>query len=202
MLYPYCHRFPSRRPCAIDRWVGPEWRLLERHAVETHASPAAALDALARLRLRELPAVRGLLTLRGLGRPPETTLREFFSTTPFVLLEELPGTELVGGVMIPGRVADPAGSARRLPRSPAEFERDLADAPVAAIATFRAEPGERGTTLWTETWVRARGAFATTAFGAYWLAIGPFSAWIRRIFLREARRRAEVTAAAARAGRA
>jgi hypothetical protein len=198
MLYPYCRRFPPRPPCAIDRWVGPEWRLLEKHAVEIAAQPGVALDALVRLRLRELPAVRGLLTLRGLGRPPETTLLEFFSTPPFVLLEEVRGTELVGGVMIPGRAAGGHGPARRQPRSPAEFERSLADAPLAAIATFRAESGERGTILWTETWVRARGAFPTIAFAAYWLAIGPFSAWIRRIFLREARRVAAGIAAASR----
>ncbi len=191
MLYPYLRRFPPRPPCAIDRWVGPGWRLLERHAVGVAAPPAVALNALASLRLREMPAVRGLLALRGLGRPPETTLLEFFSTSPFVLLEDVRGTELVAGVMIPGHGAGGDGPARRLPRSPAEFERSLADAPLVAIATFQADPGERDTILWTETWVRARGAFATIAFSAYWLAIGPWSAWIRRIFLREARRRAE-----------
>lgn len=194
MLYPYSRRFPPRPPCAIDRWIGPRWRLLERHAVESSAPPAVALDALARLRLREMPAVRGLLALRGFGRPPDTTVLEFFSTPPFVLLEEVRGTELVGGVLIPGRGDGEHGPGHARPRSPAEFERSLAKAPFAAIATFRADPGERGTILWTETWVRARGAFPTLAFSAYWLAIGPFSAWIRRIFLREARRRAEVAA--------
>jgi len=177
MLYPWSRSAPPRAPCALDRWIGPGWRLLEFHAVEISAPPAVALEALARLRLREMPAVRALFALRGLDSSPERTLKEFFSATPFVLLED-GETEFVGGVVFPGPGAAGDGLA-------------LARAPFAAIATFRADPGGRGATLWTETWVRTRGPLATGAFAAYWLAIGPFSAWIRRMFLREARRRAE-----------
>jgi len=191
MLFPYVRRAPPRAPCALDRWVGPQWRLLERHEIETAASPGAALGALAALRLRELPAVRALFALRGLGARPEATLREFFSTAPFVLLEEAEGSEIVAGVLLPGREPEALGSPRRLPRSPQEFERALARAPLAAVASFRAEPRGRGALLSTETWVGTRGAAASALFFGYWLAIGPFSAWIRRIFLREARRRAE-----------
>jgi hypothetical protein len=189
VLHPYARRFPPRAPCAIDRWTGPGWRLLERHTIETVAPPGAALEALAALRLREMPAVRALFALRGLGARPETTLREFFSTSPFVLIEEAAGTELVGGVLLPRR--EEGLGARRLPRSPEEFRRSLAEAPFAAIATFRADAAAHGTALWTETWVRTRGALPAAIFAAYWLAIGPFSAWTRRIFLREARVRAE-----------
>lgn len=191
MLHPYSRRVPPRAPCALDRWIGPGWRLLESHAIETAGAPRAALEALAGLRLREMPVVRALFALRGLGASPDATLLEFFSTAPFVLLQEAVETELVGGVLLPARDRDASGAARRLPRSPAEFERALARAPFAAIATFRAEPRERGAILWTETWVRTQGAAAAALFSAYWLAVGPFSAWTRRIFLREARRRAE-----------
>lgn len=187
MLYPYARRVPPRPPCALDGWIGPGWRLLERHAIDVEAPPPAAVAALAGLRIRELPAVRALFALRGLGARPDATLREFFSTAPFVLLDE-GGAELVGGVLLPAR----EGEARaRVPRSPAEFERALARAPFAAVATFRAETRAGGAHLWTETWVRTRGPAAAATFAAYWLAVGPFSAWIRRMFLREARRRAE-----------
>lgn len=189
MLAPYARRLPPRPPCAIDRWLGPGWTPLERHELPVAASPDAALRALMSLRIRELAAVRALFALRRLPFSPEMTLREFFSTSPFVMLEEDPGRELVGGVLVPPRDAG-AGGRRRLPESASEFRRMLDAAPVAAIATFRSEPAEGGAHLWTETWVRATGT-ARPAFAAYWLAIGPWSAWIRRLILGAARRRAE-----------
>ena len=191
MLHPYVRRFPPRTPCAMDRWLGPGWRLLERHAVEVAAPPDAALEALARLRLRELPAVRALLALRGMGATPETTLLQYFSTSPFVALDEVHGAERVAGILLPARERDGRRTVRRQPRSADEFRRALVRAPFAAIATFRAEPLAHGAKLWTETWVRTQGAPAAVLFSTYWLGVGPFSAWIRRIFLREARARAE-----------
>lgn len=191
MLYPYARSARRRPPSAIDRWIRPGWRLLESHGVETAAPPAAVLDALAGLRLRDLPVVRALLALRGMGAGPETSLLQYFSTAPFVLLEEDRGTELVAGVLVPPAEPDGPGSRRRPPRSPEEFERMRSGAPFAAIATFRADPSGVGAFLWTETWVRTRGIAPGALFGAYWLAIGPFSAWIRRIFLRAAKARAE-----------
>jgi hypothetical protein len=192
MLYPYSRSFPPRVPCALDRWVGPEWRLLERHATEAAAPPEIALDALARLRLKEMPAVRALFRLRGLRARPDQTILQFFSTAPFVLLEEVPGAEFVGGVLVPAAEREGGRVARRSPRSPAEFARTLPRASFAAIATFRADARDGGGSVqWTETWVRTRGVVAGILFSGYWLAIGPFSAWIRRIFLREARKRAE-----------
>jgi hypothetical protein len=156
--------------------------------MEVAAAPAAALDALAGVRLRELTAVRVLFALRGLRFAPEQTLLAFFSTSPFVLLEEEAGAELVAGILLPPR-------GRRPPQSPAAFRETLASARVAAVATFRAERSASGARLWTETWVRTRGRAAAAAFAAYWLAIGPWSAWIRRMFLRAARARAEGRAA-------
>jgi hypothetical protein len=112
----------------------------------------------------------------------------FFSAPPFVLLDEVRGRELVAGVLRPPR-AEGTGRAA-VPGSPAEFAAALERARFAAIATFRADPTVGGATLGTETWVRTRGALPSIAFLAYWLAIAPFSAWIRRVLLGEARRRA------------
>lgn len=186
MLSPYGRAPPPRPPCALDRWTGAGWRLLERHELPVDAAPAAALDALAGLRLRELPAVRALFALRGMPFDPDMTLRAFFSTAPFVALEDEPGGELVGGILVPPRGPD---GRRRTPRTPAEFADALRSAPMAAVATFRADSRGEGALLWTETWVRTGGLLPAAVFGAYWLVIGPWSAWIRRMFLRGARAR-------------
>ncbi len=191
MLRPYSSTLSPRERCALDRWVGDGWTALERHEVHVRAAPAAALGALAALTIRELPWVRALFVLRRLPFEPGMTLREFFSTSPFVMLDEAPGRELVGGVLLPAREPPGRGGVRRVPSTPAEMRIALSRAPVAAVATFRCEPEDGGARLWTETWVRTRGAAATALFGAYWLAIGPWSAWIRRMILRAARRRAE-----------
>ncbi|MFT3914517.1 MAG: hypothetical protein QM704_10485 [Anaeromyxobacteraceae bacterium] len=177
----------SRRPaCALDRWRDG-FRLLEAHQLPIAAPPARALEALADSRIGEMPIVSALFTLRGMGVPADWTLRATFSTTPFAILEEEAGREFVFGIMLPPR----GRSAREVCASPAAFREALGSAPLGVVANFRAEPHEGGSILWTETWARTRGRRAGLAFGAYWLLIGPFSAWIRRIFLGTARRRAE-----------
>lgn len=187
MLFPYGRSPAPREPCVIDRWAGPGWRLLERHELQVRAPAAVAVEAVARTTLAELPAVRALFALRGLGFSKEMTLREFFSAPPFVWLEEEVGREAVFGVLVPP--AGPGG--RKRPASPAAFREALGAAPFAALGTFRAEPQGTGVRLWTETWSRTRGAAPSLIFGAYWLLIGPWSAWTRRMFLRAARARAE-----------
>jgi hypothetical protein len=187
VLFPYGRLPVPRGPYVIDRWAGAGWQLLERHELRVRAPAAVAVEAVASTTLAELPAVRVLFALRGLGFSKEMTLRGFFSTRPFVWLEEEVGREAVFGVLIPP--AGPGG--RKRPTSPAEFREALGAAPFAALGTFRAEPEGDGVRLWTETWSRTRGAMPSLAFGAYWLVIGPWSAWIRRMFLRAARARAE-----------
>ncbi|MBI5071057.1 MAG: hypothetical protein HZB56_22800 [Deltaproteobacteria bacterium] len=187
MLFPYDRSRAPRDSCVIDRWAGQGWRLLERHELQVRAPAAVAVEAVASTTLAELPAVRALFAVRGLRFSKEMTLRAFFSTPPFVWLEEEVGREAVFGVLIPP--AGPGG--RKRPRSPAEFREALGAAPFAALGTFRAEPEGDGVRLWTETWSRTRGVVPSLTFGAYWLAIGPWSAWIRRMFLRAARTRAE-----------
>lgn len=187
MLHPYQRPPPPRPPSRLDAWLGRGFRLLERHELDVDAPPAAALSALAALRIAELPAVRALFSLRRLPHAPDQTLRAFFSTAPFVALEEDPGAELVAGVLLPAR----GETGRAVPATPQAFREALARAPLAVVANFRAEPRGGGARLWTETWVRARGRLPGAAFGLYWLLIGPWSAWIRRLFLRAARARAE-----------
>jgi len=188
MLHPYGRTASPRPRRAIDRWTGPGWRLLERHEEQVRASPEAALEALAGTPLRELPAVTALFALRGLRFAPQMTLREFFTTPPFLLLEDAGGRELVFGVLIPPRSA---GGRPRPPATADEFAGAMSSAPLGAVVNFCSEPSPGGARLWTETSARTNGIAARGLFEVYWLAVGPWSAWIRRLFLRAARARAE-----------
>ena len=190
VLFPCSLRIPTSR-WAVDAWTGPGWKQLSRHQTLAAAPPQIALAALTGLRVRELPAVRALFALRRLKYTPDQTLLEFFSTSPFTKLDEIPGKEIVGGILLPGRSAD---GVRRQPATPEEFRTALESAPVAAIATVRVDPVKGGSRLATETFVRTRGALAGALFSAYWLPIAPFSSWIRRMFLDAARVRAEARA--------
>ena len=191
MLSPYAWTRPARPACAIDRWLGPGARLLERHEIAVAAPMAVALQAVERLSLRDVPVVRTLLALRGIPFSAGTTLREFFGTPPFLLLEEDPSREMVFGVVGPFWQVRGSRVPRIVPSSAAGFAEAARRSGLAAVGNFRVEPGGSGARLWTETWVQISGPRARIAFGAYWLAIGPFSAWIRRMFLRAARARAE-----------
>lgn len=186
MLRPWSRALPPRPRCAADGWTVDGWTLLEHHELAVAAPPPEALAALATLPLRELPVVRALFALRGMRFSADQTLRAFFTTPPFVALAEEPGRELVVGI-----VRARAAGARAAEGSAVAFRDALPTAPFAAVATFRADPADGGAILWTRTWVRTRGAAPGAAFAAYWLAIGPWSAWIRRMFLRAARARAE-----------
>lgn len=195
MLSPYARSWPPRAPCALDRWLGAgAWRL-ERHEIRVAATAASALAALDGVTLRDLPAVRALFALRGIPFSPAMTLREFFGTPPFFVLEGDPSREWVFGVV--GPFSRDAG-ARPPPASPAELAQAARRSGMAAVGNFRAEPAEGGSRLWTETWVLVPTAAGRLAFGAYWLAVGPFSAWIRRLLLRAARGRAVPSASGSR----
>lgn len=189
MLWPYTlSDRPVRRPAELDRWLPPGARRLEHHALEVKAGPAEALAAVGALTLRELPAVRALFALRGLAFDPGMTLRGFFSTAPFAILADDPAREVVFAVGAPPAAWRPLRSAS--PSLEAEaFRAAAARLPFVAVGSFGAAPAPGGATLWTETWVSTSGLPAAAAFTAYWLAIGPFSAWTRRMFLRGARER-------------
>jgi hypothetical protein len=174
----------ARTPSAIDGWTGPGWRLLERHEVAVRAEPARALAAALDLPLTDLPLVLLLFRLRGLRVDPTMTLADFFATAPFLRLDEVPGQEAVYGVVArDGRPLRVAG--------PGAFRAAAAGAPLAAVVSFLAEPAPGGARLVTETWAASHGRAARLAFGLYWLAVGPFSALIRRLILAAARRSAE-----------
>lgn len=109
----------------------------------------------------------------------------------FLLLDERPGHEIVLG-----SVAQPwKGVPRGEPRPDVDAER-FADFDVPGYAkvafNIRVTPYGRGRSLvTTETRVATTDADSRRRFARYWLVIGPFSALIRRIMLRNVRSGAE-----------
>lgn len=173
-----------RPPSLIGGWLVPEARLLERHESRVAAPPPQAYEAALQVRLAEMPIVRVLLWLRGIPHSKEMTLRQFFSTPPFLILEEVPGQEIVIGL------AGRPGGLGALLSNPEEVRSFRQPGGMKVIANFRVDAEEKGALISTETWVATFGPLARWLFRAYWLVVGPFSALIRREFLRAARKRA------------
>lgn len=175
----------QRPPSLIDGWLRPEARLLERHESRVTAPPQRAYEAMRQVRLAHMPIVRVLFTIRRIPHSRDMTLREFFSTPPFLILEEVPDQEVVIGV------AGRPWRFREHPSTPDEFRASAQPGTMQAIASFRVDATGGGSLISTETWVATFGPVASWLFRAYWLIVGPFSALIRREFLREARKTAE-----------
>lgn len=191
MLWPYrSSRVRRAAPARIDAVLpGGAWRL-EHHAVDLPGDPATALAAALDVGLRDVPIVRALFAIRGLPHQERGRIGVFFSTPPFLVLDEERGRELVFGVVGPFWAWRRGSVPPSVPRTPEEFRAALAAGRMAAIGNFRADDAGGGRVrLWTETWVFAPGR-QRRAFLVYWTLIGPFSAWIRRLLLRAARRAA------------
>ncbi len=185
------HPPDHRPPALIDGWLGSGARLLERHDVSVAALPDRTYEATLQATFRDMPVARVLFTLRGIPHSRDMTLRQFFSTPPFLILEEDAPREIVFGVA--GRLTLPGAGAKgqRRPSTPVELRAYVEDGAMRAIANFRVQATRSGSRLSTETWVESFGARARRLFRAYWFVVGPFSALTRREFLRAARRRAE-----------
>lgn len=173
----------------ITGWLGSDARLLQRHELFVAASPDRAYDAFLDARLSDMPVVRLLFVLRRIPHTKEMTLRRFFSSRPFMVLEEDAPREIVFGVAsgFPGSGESQNG----MLWTPEDFRAFAQDGGMRAIANFRVDPADGGARLSTETWVETFGSRARRLFALYWLLIGPFSALIRREFLRAAQRAAE-----------
>ncbi len=201
-------------PLLLDRYL-PHYDVTEVDAVVIDADLNATWVAIRRADLGRSPVIRMLLDVRGLPvrlrrmlargpaepvRPP-LTLDEM-ARAGFVLLEEVHGREIVlGQISRPWRVTDPADRAPTVePGEFAGFDR----AGFAKIAfNIRLEPYGSGRTLvTTETRTATTDPATARRFKRYWMAIGPFSALIRRLMLRmvksDAEQRGLVTRAPAR----
>ena len=162
----------------IDDWL-PEYDVGERHDIAVPVGPERALEL-----ARSAPAapdaiVRALVTARGMVARDET-IEGFFAAHRFVVLAESPTEWVVGAV---GAVWRPRGGLVPL-ADPEAWRAAAVPGTIKAAADFRVERVPGGSRLTTETRVRAAHERARRAFRLYWLAIGPFSALIRRRWLR------------------
>ena len=135
--------------------VVPEYEVWERHSVALPVVPKRALEVALATPAAPDWIVRTLLRLRGLG-VPRGSLEQFATTAPF----------------------------RELARTETEFAAGLAPRGLEIAFDLRAEPRAGGSLLTTETRVHALTPRARRLFRLYWLAVGPFSALIRRRWLK------------------
>lgn len=142
-------------PVALLDTVVPEYEVWERHSVALPVPPDCALAVALASPAAPDRIVRTLLRLRGIGVPPGS-LERFATTPPF----------------------------RELGRSETEFVAGLFSPRLKIAFDFRAEPRAGGSVLTTETRVHALTPRARRLFRLYWLVVGPFSALIRRRWLK------------------
>jgi hypothetical protein len=153
--------FGNNRPVshALDDYL-PEYDVRKRHETVVDLPPAPALARLLAIPAAPDPIVRALLALRGL-RAGNLSLPEY--AVRRIGLRELHRSARLAVYGTP--------DGRRL----------------AIVVSFWAEPdGEERSRLGTETRVAAPDRSARFAFRLYWLVVGPFSALIRRRWLRAA----------------
>jgi len=162
---------------ALDRFL-PEWDVHEVHSIELPVSAERAVQlALAAPAVPD-GIVRVLYRLRGLsGRG---SIEEAFTRMGFDVLAREQTEVVVGAAGTPWR---PGGGIRPFA--------EAGPGTVRMAADFRAEPvANGGSRLTTETRVSAVDDAARRRFQRYWRVIGPFSALIRRRWLRKIRQKA------------
>ena len=178
----------------IDEFL-PDYDVVEHHAIDVDAPVDEAYQAVKKLDLARSPVVLALLFARGLPtmftgavKPKRRLGLDEIVESGFVVLGEEPDRELVLGVV--GKFWRPTSGFRRI--EPGEFaDFDAAGFAKAAWNFVVSERAERGSTVVTETRVLCTDDDARRRFSRYWWLIGPFSALIRRIMLREIKRDAE-----------
>ena len=152
---------------AIDRFL-PEFDFSEFHAIALRLPPEEAVAAAVATAVAGDPVVRLLFRLRGL--PPDGTIGDAFRWMRFTELERTASEIVVGASGTPWR---PSGGLRPFA--------EAAPGTVRVVTNFLAD----GEQLSTETRIQAIDDAARDAFGRYWRIVGPFSALIRRRWLKQ-----------------
>ena len=154
----------------------PDWDARERHERSVAAPPEDAVAAALGIPVAPDPLVRALFRLRGL--PGGGSVQGALRAIGLMPLVDEPTCVVLGAA---GRPWSPRA---RL----AAFE-SAGPGQVRMVLEISAVRGAHGgSTLATETRVAAMDGRARRAFGAYWLAVGPFSALVRRRWLAAAER--------------
>ena len=153
----------------------PEYDVVSRHARVMTAPPERVYAALRGIDFGASPIVRGLWWLRSIGRERAMTW-DALLRLGFTLVADDPPHELVLGL-----IARPWRLDGGIVRVTADEWREFDSPGFTKIAwSFATSPTE----LATETRVRCTDAASRARFRPYWLAIRPFSGWIRREILR------------------
>lgn len=189
----------------LDRYLAQSERG-NRTSVEVAAPPEVVWDAFRETTLEECRITGALLNLRGLpgrilgrgafsSRPalgedhPPVTLLSNMTDGRFAVLEQVPGEELVLGLV--GQFWKVSGGTDvKLPDGAAFLEFNEPGYVKTAV-NFRVDATSGGSRLTTETRSITTNASARRKFAVYWLAIGWASKLIRRDMLAAVRRRAE-----------
>jgi hypothetical protein len=158
---------------ALDAFL-PSYEFAARYGIAIDADPQVADKAVREVTFREVPVVRMLLVLRGLGAGRAEHRVVTAMARRGTVLDDVPGEGLVLGIR--GRFWRARGGG---------------DEPEAsAVVDFRADRGS----LTTETRVHVPDGVSRRRFARYWRLVGPFSGMTRKQILRAAKRRAERTA--------
>ena len=152
----------------------PEYQFRERHRIDVRADAAAIDRAVREVTLKEMPAARALVLLRGLRPRADRPVLEEMARLGTAVVEDVRGEGLV--ISLRGQFWRPRGGTRE-PRA-------------EAVIDVRAAPGE----LSTETRVHVAAPAARRKFARYWRVIRPFSGLLRILLLRAAKQRAEAAA--------
>ncbi len=191
-------RVPARET-RLDEFT-PVYQFHELHTTIVAAPPERVYAAVKEVEPDEIFAFRALTRIRRFGRrggapnilnpPPHQPILQTALATGFVPLADDPGREVVVGLIM---------SPLRMGWKPTRDEFLRADGPLLAKATmnFRIHPiGSNRCFLTTETRIYGSDKDAMHLVAAYWRVIYPGSAFIRRMWLRAIRKRAEAGSSA------
>jgi hypothetical protein len=173
----------------------PIYQFNEFHRIRIAAPRTRVYRSIKEVTSGEITLFRALTWLRRFGRPsphgildapPQEPLLAVATRTGFLLLADDDERELVVGTVV---IAPRAG---KRPATPAQFKELVAPGVAKAVMNFRVEDAGNGSCIVsTETRVHATDAGARRRFALYWAVIRPGSAFIRRMWLRAIKRRAE-----------
>jgi hypothetical protein len=169
----------------IDDFL-PQYDFAEHHGISISAPAESVYAAVHTLDFSGSPVIRGLFRLRGL--PAASLKKSGLLHMGFIPLGETPPHEVLLGLV--GQFWTVTGHLLRL--DSADFRAFNQPGYAKTVWNFAITPQVQGSIrLTTETRVSCPDAASRRRFRLYWLAIGPFSAWIRREMLRLVRKTAE-----------
>jgi len=183
---------PAQESARMDEFL-PVYEVSAAYEIRIHAPCRVVYECLLRCDFSQLWIVRTLMSLRSGKRLPRNRvpgdLLQRLRGTGFVVLDEIPGEELVIGVA--GRFWRPDGG-RCFDLTAADFGGFARAGYTKAAWNFRCRTEAANcTVLSTETRIQCFGRAALWKFRAYWSLVGPFSGLIRTAILKQVKIEAE-----------